>query len=83
MWNTGYDVHLAGNASLPEAPHLYEWQRNRPEDAFTDAQGYPFALLVPQSWETPGETQYIGAPFPEFDRWREDLDGNALADLTE
>ena len=70
IWNTGYDVHLIGRESLPNVP-LYDVQNNLPGDTFQDANGFPWALLVPMGWESPAETQYIGDAYPLFDSWRE------------
>jgi len=80
VWSTGYDVHLASNETLPEGTALYEWRRNDADDEFVDARGYPYALLVPSSWITPGEAQYIGRAYPDFDAWREEAIAQAVAD---
>jgi LruC domain-containing protein len=62
--NTKYDIHLIGRESLPNST-------NPPGSTFQDAKGFPWALLVPISWKHPAETQYIGAAYPLFDRWRQ------------
>lgn len=61
--NTGADVHLIGREPLPDS--------NNPEDdEFRDADGFPWALLVPADWEHPDEGQRIEEAYPAFDYWR-------------
>jgi LruC domain-containing protein len=59
--NTGKDIHLVGKDSLsgPVSRRTY-----------MDPNGYPWALLVPEDWKHPAETQYIGKAYPLFDDWR-------------
>jgi LruC domain-containing protein len=57
--NTGKDIHLVGQDSL-----------SGQELSYMDPNGYPWALLVPEDWQPPAETQYIGKAYPLFDEWR-------------
>ena len=59
--NTGKDIHLVGKDSLsgPVSRRTY-----------MDPNGYPWALLVPEDWKHPAETQYIGKAYPLFDDWQ-------------
>jgi LruC domain-containing protein len=59
-----YDIHLIGEDPLPGTVNPAV-----PED-FIDDNGFPWALLVPDDWEHPAETQYIGQAYPLFDAWR-------------
>ena len=67
--NTGHDVHL-----IDEEP--IDGSKN-PDDTFRDADGFPWALLVPPGpseeggWENPDEGVRIEGPYPRFTRWRE------------
>ena len=61
--NTGYDIHMIGRQALPSS-------RN-PGDPFRDAQGFPWALLIPVDWKHPIEAQRIEIPYPRFPLWRE------------
>ena len=70
VWATGRDVHLPGRTTLARAPHLYRSQTNPADAAFQSESGWRWALLVPSTWVTPGETEYIGRDYPEFDAWR-------------
>lgn len=64
VYNTGHDVHLIGEEPLPDSI-------NAGDDDFRDAEGYPWALLVPADWEHPDERQRIDEAYPAFTYWRE------------
>lgn len=59
--NTGYEVHLPGEnatvGSLNIRDHL---------TTFKDANGYPFAMLMPETWEPPIERVNMSSAYPEF-----------------
>ena len=62
---TGEDVHLIGEESLDGSydPLM-----------FMDENNFPWALLVPDTWEPPLEATRIDrldGPYPRFTRWRE------------
>lgn len=61
--NTGYDIHLIGEEALPGSKSAGL--------SFQDAEGFPWALLVPAAWEHPLECQRIEVPYPRFTLWRE------------
>ncbi len=63
VYNTGHDIHLIGETPLPNSIN--------PGDTFRDSQGFPWALLVPDTWKHPDETQRIEIPYPRFTQWRE------------
>ena len=63
VYNTGHDIHLIGEEALPNSIN--------PDDTFRDAEGFPWALLVPVEWIHPEETQRIEIPYPRFTLWRE------------
>ncbi len=68
--NTGHDIHLIGENALPGSSN----PNNIPgEDVFQDAEGFPWALLVPASWIHPEESQRIEVHYPRFTLWRESL----------
>ena len=62
--NTGHDVHLIGEEPLPGS-------NNPDDDDFRDADGYPWALLVPADWQHPDERQRIDEAYPAFTYWRQ------------
>ena len=66
VYNTGYDIHLIGESALPGS-------RNPSGSAFRDAEGFPWALLVPSDWKHPDETQRIEVPYPRFSLWRQSM----------
>ncbi len=62
VYNTKHDIHLIGEDALPNSAN--------PGDSFRDAEGFPWALLVPDTWVPPEETQRIEVPYPRFTDWR-------------
>lgn len=60
--NTLHDIHLISREPL-------SLSRN-PDDDFVDAEGFPWALLVPTEWESPAEGQRIEEAYPRFENWR-------------
>ena len=60
--NTGKDVHLIGEESLDGSydPLM-----------FMDENNFPWALLVPDTWQPPTEAHRIEEFYPRFTRWRE------------
>jgi LruC domain-containing protein len=62
----GYDVHLLGESPLPDSTNPPGFESFRDPDT-----GYPWALLVPESWEHPAEGTAIGTAYPRFESWRE------------
>ena len=64
--NTGHDVHLIGEEALTEIV-----ESKNPDDTFRDAEGFPWALLVPEKWVNPLETERIEVYYPRFTNWRE------------
>ena len=63
VWNTGYDIHLIGEESLPGWKSFGR--------SFQDAEGFPWALLVPSTWKHPLEGQRIEVQYPRFTLWRQ------------
>ena len=61
--NTGYDIHLIGEEAMPGSKSAGL--------TFQDAEGFPWALLVPSAWEHPLEGQRIEVPYPRFTPWRQ------------
>jgi len=73
VYDTRYDIHLIGKDPLPEIPYITELK----SDAgglynFMDDEGFPWALLVPTTWQHPDETQFIEEVYPFFKDWRKD-----------
>ncbi len=66
--NTGHDIHLIGQEALTELIDSIN-----PDDTFRDGDGFPWALLVPNTWEHPAETENIATPYPRFTLWRDSL----------
>jgi LruC domain-containing protein len=63
VWNTGYDIHLIGEQALPGSRSSGK--------SFQDAEGFPWALLVPSDWKYPSECQRIEVHYPRFTLWRQ------------
>jgi LruC domain-containing protein len=61
--NTWYDIHLIGEEAMPGSRSAGR--------SFQDAEGFPWALLVPSAWEHPLEGQRIEVPYPRFTLWRQ------------
>jgi hypothetical protein len=62
VYNTGHDIHLIGEEPLPSSVNS--------ADTYRDAEGFPWALLVPMDWINPLECQRIEIPYPRFTNWR-------------
>jgi LruC domain-containing protein len=60
--NTGYEIHLPGKTAVLGG------SRNTRDGltSFSDPAGYPFALIIPESWEVPVEYIDLGIAYPEF-----------------
>ena len=71
VYNTGFDIHLIGQEPLTGS--------NNSVDTFQDAEGFPWALLVPSDWQHPPETVRIETVYPLFTQWRESF-GAAASD---
>ncbi len=59
--NTGTEIHLMGEQDTSGST----------SESFQDAEGFPWALLVPSDWVHPDEGQRIEIPYPRFTSWRE------------
>ncbi|NUP04847.1 MAG: LruC domain-containing protein [Polyangiaceae bacterium] len=63
-----WDIHLPGKSGLPGRPD------SLPEESgarsFTDADGYPFAMLLPTAFRYPLERVRIDTAYPSFTTWR-------------
>lgn len=59
--NEGYEIHLIGKLPTPGS-------RNDNENrlTFTDVNGYPFAMIIPQNWQYPLERVNLGYAYPQF-----------------
>jgi len=71
VYKTGFDIHLIGQEPLTGS--------NNSVDTFQDAEGFPWALLVPSDWQHPPETVRIETVYPLFTQWRESF-GAAASD---
>lgn len=60
--NTGYEIHLPGKAVVMGS------SKNARDGltSFNDSAGYPFALVIPETWEVPVEFNDLGLAYPEF-----------------
>jgi LruC domain-containing protein len=65
VYNTGHDIHLIGEEALPGSIN--------PNDTYRDAEGFPWALLVPSDWKNPDECQRIEVHYPRFTLWRQSM----------
>lgn len=65
--NTGKDVHLIGKPQLPGS------QNPAQPVGFRDANGFPWAILVPSSYKYPKEGMFIENAYPQFAAWRQSL----------
>lgn len=66
-----WDIHLPGFQGLPDRPASLPVEKGA--SAFLDADGYPFAVLVPKDWRYPLEKVRIDGPsgaYPDFATWR-------------
>ncbi|WP_319559473.1 LruC domain-containing protein [Marispirochaeta sp.] len=61
--DTRHDIHLIDAEPLKNSIN--------PHDRFIDADGFPWALLIPADWEHPAEGQRIEEVYPYFTDWRE------------
>jgi len=62
VYNTGYEIHLPGkSAILGDSKNVRDGRTT-----FTDAAGYPFAMVLPQTWQVPVEFMDLGLAYPEF-----------------
>ena len=62
VYNTGYEIHLPG-----KTPVLGSSRNTRDgRTAFTDTAGYPFAMVLPHSWQVPVEYTDVGLAYPEL-----------------
>ena len=60
--NTGYEIHLPGmRAVLADSRNTRDGH-----DSFNDAAGYPFGMVMPESWEVPVEFTDLGIAYPDF-----------------
>ena len=60
--NTGYEIHLPGKAVvLGSSKNVRDGLTS-----FNDAAGYPFALIMPETWEVPIEFNDLGLAYPDF-----------------
>jgi hypothetical protein len=60
--NTGYEIHLEGKSpALPYSINTLDGLTS-----FTDSNGYPFAMILPEDWLIPVELEDLGAAYPEF-----------------
>jgi LruC domain-containing protein len=56
VYNTGSEIHLPGGSG----------QSSDGQPIFTDATGYPFALIFPEGWQVPVEYTDLGLAYPDF-----------------
>jgi hypothetical protein len=62
VYNTGYDIHLIGREANTISKNS--------DDPFVDADGFPWALLVPRDWAHPDEGKRIENFYEGFTIWR-------------
>lgn len=68
---TEQDIHLPGELRQQNSQNTSEFSN------FIDANGYPFAMVLPASWGYPLEKVLIDDVYPDFTAWRES--GGALS----
>ena len=56
VYNTGSAIHLPSGSSESSAG----------QPVFSDATGYPFALILPEGWNVPVEYMDLGLAYPDF-----------------
>lgn len=61
--DTGYEIHLPEYQSVMGDDSLNVSQGNT---QFVDDQGYPFAMIFPESWDFPNEYVDMGTVYPKF-----------------
>ena len=62
VYNTAYEIHLPG-----KSPVMTETRNLRDGlTGFTDSAGYPFAMVLPQTWQVPVEFTDLGLAYPDF-----------------
>ncbi len=60
--NTGYEIHLPGfSPVLPDSANGRDGRTR-----FTDPNGYPFAMILPEGWLLPIEYIDLGEAYPDF-----------------
>ena len=65
VYSTGYEIHLPGRS-----PVLGGSRNTRDGHAvFTDAAGYPFAMVLPHDWQVPVEYTDVGLAYPDLIRY--------------
>jgi LruC domain-containing protein len=62
VYNTSYEIHLPGNTAVMTASRNLRDGRT----GFTDAAGYPFAMVLPETWQVPVEFTDLGLAYPDF-----------------
>jgi LruC domain-containing protein len=60
--NTGYEIHLPGKSAVMGSSHNVRDGLT----SFNDEAGYPFTLIMPESWEVPIEFNDLGLAYPDF-----------------
>ena len=60
--NTGYEIHLEGKSPVLS----YSINTLEGLTSFTDPNGYPFAMILPEDWLIPVELEDLGAAYPDF-----------------
>lgn len=62
VYNSGYEIHLPG-----KSPVLGGSRNTRDGlTVFSDAAGYPFALVLPNDWQVPVEYTDVGLAYPDL-----------------
>lgn len=58
---TGYEIHLPGQSATLGSANLRDGYTS-----FKDAQGFPFAMIVPDAWVPPVERTDMGVAYPDL-----------------
>ena len=62
VYNSSYEIHLPGKSPVLGSSRNTRDGRTR----FTDAAGYPFALVLPHDWRAPVEYIDVGLAYPDL-----------------
>lgn len=61
VYNTGYEIHLPEFSPREQSQNISDGLTS-----FKDSNGFPFAMLMPDSWEPPLEKTELLSAYPDF-----------------
>jgi len=61
VYNTGYEIHLPDFTPKEQSQNVIDGLHS-----FRDSNGFPFAMLIPDTWEPPLEQTELLTAYPDF-----------------